>query len=549
MDLVSSFFILKIIKLSWSKKQEKSQKHQIYRLPKKCIANACCAVYIIILFSATNISRIYSVEPIIGRKKEIRLLREKLTSKSAEFIAIYGRRRVGKTYLIKQFFTKETGTYFEQTGLNDGSMQAQLLIFSESLSKSFYKGAKLAIPENWMEALKQLTAAIDSLPKDERITLFFDELPWLATKKSGFLKALEYYWNTDWTYRQKLILVVCGSAASWIIENLIYAKGGLHNRITARISLQQFNLAETEAYLEYLDIKLNRQQILQLYMAIGGIPYYIKSVRHGLSATQNINELCFSKDGPLFNEFDILFHSLYEDPETYINIIRVIADKSHGISREDLILKTNMSDGGYLNTRLRSLESAGFISTFLPVGHARRGVHYRVTDEYTLFYLTWIEPIRQKTIGLTITEHYWESLIRKPVWYSWAGYAFETVCFKHVDAIKKAINLERIPALCSDWQYRPEKKDKDGVGAQIDLVFDRDDGCVTLCEIKYTEVPFVMTKEYAEKLNKKGDVYKIRTRSKKQIFWALISANGVVPNEHVKKMIDHIATLDDLFQM
>lgn len=487
------------------------------------------------------------MEQIIGRRKEVDLLQEKLSSKSAEFIAIYGRRRVGKTYLIKQFFRQQSGVFFEQTGLNDGTMQEQLLIFAQCLSKSFYKGAQLAIPENWMEALKQLTIAIDGLPKNKRITLFFDELPWLATKKSGFIKALEYYWNTNWTYRKKLILIVCGSAASWMLENLIYAKGGLHNRITLKIPLQPFNLAETELYLQYLDVHLNRQQVLQLYMAIGGIPHYLKSVRKGFSAAQNINSLCFQKNGLLFNEFEILFHSLYENPDEYMNIIRAITGKSQGISREDLINETKISDGGYLNTRLRSLEEAGFISTFLPVGHIRRGVHYRVTDEYTLFYLTWIEPIRKKTIGTALTEHYWESLIKKPTWYSWAGHAFEAACFKHVDAIKKAIGIENIPSLCSDWKYRSEKKDKSDKGAQIDLVFDREDGCVTLCEIKYTERPFVLTKEYVKELRKKEAIYKKKTRSKKQIFWALITANGSVSNENLRSTISHVATLNDLF--
>lgn len=488
------------------------------------------------------------MEKVVGRKKEIKLLQEKLASKSAEFIAVYGRRRVGKTYLIKQFFSQQSGTYFEQTGLNNGTMQEQLSIFAECLSKSFYHGAKLAIPENWMDALKQLTVAIGNLPKDENIILFFDELPWLATQKSGFLKALEYYWNTDWSYRPKLILIVCGSAASWMLENLIYAKGGLHNRITANISLQPFNLPEVESFLEYLDIRLNRQQILELYMAIGGIPHYLKSVRPGLSAAQNINNLCFKADGALFGEFELLFHSLYDDPETYINIIRAIAAKSGGLSRAELIKETKLSDGGYLNTRLRSLEDAGFISTFLPVGNARRGVHYKVTDEYSLFYLTWIESIRKKPIVSSITKQYWETLNKKPAWFTWSGYAFEAVCFKHIESIKKAIGLKNITASCSDWQYRPKKNAKKEVGAQIDLVFDRDDGCVTLCEIKYTQKPFILTKDYAAQLQQKEHIYKLRTRSKKQIFWALISANGVTPNELIRKMIHQVSTSEDLFQ-
>jgi AAA+ ATPase superfamily predicted ATPase len=486
-------------------------------------------------------------DTIVGRCEEIALLKEKLSSISAEFIAVYGRRRVGKTYLVSQFFNQQTGVYFEQTGLYDGGLHEQLTVFSKMLSKSFYGGAKMAIPENWMEALQALTDAIDTLPKNKRVTIFFDEMPWLATQKSGFIKALEYYWNTKWTYRKKLILIVCGSAASWMIEKVIYAKGGLHNRITAKVALQPFTIKETELYLTSLGIKLNRQQILQIYMAIGGIPHYLKSIKKGLSAAQNINDLCFKKSGLLFNEFTILFHSLYEDPESYINIIRTISQKSQGISREDLVAKTKIPNGGYLNTRLRSLEDAGFIITYLPVGHTRRGVHYRVVDEYTLFYLTWIEPLRHKTLSTSIASYYWESLIKKPAWNTWSGYAFESMCYKHVDTIKKVLGLDHIPSFCSNWQYQPNKKEIGEKGAQIDLVFDRDDGCITLCEIKYSEKPYLLSKEYAQDLQTKEAVFKKITRNKKQIFWALIAANGVITNETLKKQINQVMTLNDFF--
>ncbi|WP_253302643.1 AAA family ATPase [Wolbachia endosymbiont of Psylliodes chrysocephala] len=314
-------------------------------------------------------------EPIIGREKETAILENKLLSQSAEFIVVYGRRRVGKTYLIKQFFSKRD--VFEQTGLNKGKLKAQLEIFVESLSRAFYNGIRMAVPKNWMDALHQLTLSID-IYRDKQVVIFFDELPWLAARKSGFLVALEHFWNVYWTYRKKLILVVCGSAASWMLENLIYNKGGLHNRITARIGLQPFNFRETKKYLRYLGVNLNHQQILQIYMAMGGIPYYLKEISKGLSATQNINEICFQKEGLLFDEFDMLFHSLYEEPETYINIIRTIAKKPKGISRKELIKATKITEGGYLTTKLRSLEEAGFIGDFLPLNKATRGAYYRV---------------------------------------------------------------------------------------------------------------------------------------------------------------------------
>lgn len=483
-------------------------------------------------------------EIIIGRKKELKILEESVSSNTAEFIAIYGRRRVGKTYLIKNFFGQQSGVFFELTG-NEDTMKNQLKNFSVSLSKTFFHGAEMAIQSNWMDAFRQLSIIIDGLPKNKRITIFLDELPWLATKKSGFLKALEYFWNTSWVYRKKLILVVCGSAASWMLKKIVYAKGGLHNRITVNIPLLPFTLTEVAAYLKYRGIQLNEQQVLQLYMTMGGIPHYLKSIKKNLSVAQNINEICFQKGGLLFDEFDKLFHSLYDEPEVYINIIRAIASKKSGISREELLIKVKeASDGGTLNIRIQSLEEAGFISTFLPLGHARRGVHYRLIDEYCIFYFNWIEPMRQKT-RISSSETHWLSMIRSPAWHSWAGYAFEAICLKHIDVIKKALGIDHVQSYCGDWRYIPEKETL--TGAQIDLIFDRNDDCITLCEIKHTEQPFVITKNYAVELKRKLSIYKEKTRTKKQIFWCLISCNGASKNKYFNEIISGMLTLKDLF--
>ena len=485
-------------------------------------------------------------EPIIGREKEIAILESRLRSQFAEFIAVYGRRRVGKTYLIKQFFSKRDVILFEQTGLNKGNLKAQLEIFAESLSRAFYNGVRMTTPKNWMDALHQLTLSID-MYRDKQVVIFFDELPWLAARKSGFLVALEHFWNVYWTYRKKLKLVVCGSAASWMLENLIYNKGGLHNRITARIRLQPFNLCETKKYLRYLGVNLNNQQILQIYMAMGGIPHYLKEISKGLSAAQNINEICFQKDGLLFDEFDMLFHSLYEEPETYVNIIRTIAKKPKGISRKELIKAIKITEGGYLTTKLKSLEEAGFIGGLLPLNKGKRGVYYRVMDEYVLFYLTWIEPFKEVTKRAIISDaHYWELAIKKPAWQTWTGQTFEAVCFKHANVIRKKLDIEHIAVICGDWQYQPEKYSKES-GAQIDLVFDREDGCVMLCEIKYSDKPYTVTKEFVEQLKRKEAVYREKTKSKKQIFWVLIAANGVSENQYLKDTIHHVITLEDLF--
>lgn len=485
---------------------------------------------------------------LVGREKEILKLQDVLNSTQAEFVAVYGRRRVGKTFLIKQFFEKKKVVFFEQTGLHKGTLKEQLNLFAESLGKAFYQGAKMSIPKNWIEAFKQLSSAMDNIPEDKRITLFFDELPWLSTPRSGFLKTFEHYWNTDWCYRKKLILIVCGSAASWMIEKLIYAKGGLHNRITVTIPLRPFTLKETASYLSAFDKNPSQQQILQLYMVTGGVAHYLRAVKKGLSATQNIDRLCFQYGGFLLDEFDKLFRSLYEDAETYIKIVRVIAKNTGGISREKLISSLRkISSGGTFNNKIKSLEEAGFISTFIPLGHTKRGVYYRVIDEYVLFYLAWIEPFRKNSRGdIPDDGHHWANQIHTPAYYAWAGYAFEAVCFKHIGQIKKALGLDRISCGYGDWRYSPISAQDQGT--QIDLLFDRDDDCVTICEIKNTDKPFSVTKEYAKDLENKKRVYVNQTRTSKLILMALISNKGAVENDYYKKIFSNCVTTEDLFK-
>lgn len=484
----------------------------------------------------------------VGREKEISKLYDAMNSKQAEFLAVYGRRRIGKTFLIKHFFETQSVVFFEQTGLHKGSLEEQLALFAQSLGKAFYKSAEMAAPRKWMDALKQLTTAINNAPSGKRIVLFFDELPWLATRRSGFLKALEHFWNTDWSYRKNILLIVCGSAASWMIEKLIYTTGGLHNRLTGTIPLRPFTLKETAMCLSSIDKKLSQQQILQLYMVTGGVPHYLRSVKKGLSSAQNIDSLCFQYDSLLRNEFERLFESLYEDADIYMRIVRVIARKTGGITRENLISALKkISSGGRLNERIKNLEEAGFISTFIPLGHMKRGAYYRVIDEYVLFYLTWIEPFCKKNRRDALEDsYYWLDQINTPAYHAWSGYAFEAVCFKHIKQIKEALGIDRLRCGYGDWRYAPIVVEEEGV--QIDLLFDREDDCISLCEIKNTDKPFLVTKEYSQALERKKKVYLQRTKTSKQIFMVLISSKGAVENQHYKKVFSNLVTSDDLFK-
>ena len=482
-------------------------------------------------------------ETIFGRETEIQILDNLWKSSEAEFLAIYGRRRVGKTYLIREYFLKKQCLYFEITGQKDGSPQEQRENFIKILSKTFFNDLPLRTPSSWKAAFELLTKEIDKIPKSQHVVLFFDELPWLSTKRSGMLQALDYYWNRFWSRRSKLMVVVCGSAASWMLDNLINAKGGLHNRLTKTILLKPYNLKGVQQFLGYRNIHLNHKQLLDLYMVFGGIPHYLKQVEKGKSALQIINKVCFEADGLLYDEFDRLFRSLFSNAEDSLFIIKAISKYQYGISREDLIKSTGISSGGTLNKRLRELESAGFIQSYVPYGRKIKNHYYRVIDEYCYFYLRWIEPFKKKGIGAS--KEYWQTKGKTGAAITWAGYAFENICFKHIDQIRKALELQAISCEIGSWKFTPLKGSKD-LGTQIDLLFDREDGIVSLCEIKYTEKPFLLEKTEAKNIIHKIEVFEKNLPIKKQILVALVTTEGIKNNIWSEELIQNVVTLEDL---
>jgi hypothetical protein len=487
------------------------------------------------------------LQEIIGRKTEIQLLEKALSSNQAEFIAVYGRRRVGKTYLIRKFFQGSSCVFFETTGQKDGSMKVQLLNFAESISKTFFQGLNVQPSLNWRDAFKSLTVLIKNIDKSKKIVLFFDELPWMVTPRSQLMQHLDHIWNTEWSDLENLKLIVCGSAASWMLDHLIHSKGGLHNRITGRIHLEPFNLQETQRYLNYLNVSLNHQQILELYMVMGGIPHYLKAISKGLSAAQNINTICFTKDGLLLDEFQELYASLYKNSEIYIKLIRIIASARQGISINKILEKDkNLSSGGRLRKRLLELGAAGFIHGFVPYGNKKKGIFYRILDEYTYFYLRWIEPFLENPDFIKTETSYWEKVSQTPAWYNWIGYTFESVCLKHVGKIRHALGIDKILSKIGSWRYIPEPGELGG-GAQIDLLFDRADRVVTICEIKGSNDKFSIDKAYAENLRNKVSVYREQTKTTKQIFVALITIHGLAKNQYSEELISNEITLKYLY--
>ncbi|MDN3507260.1 MAG: ATP-binding protein [Simkaniaceae bacterium] len=483
---------------------------------------------------------------IIGRNRQRRTLKTLVNSAKSEFLAIYGRRRIGKTFLIKNFVDSLDCVFFHVTGIQKGTLKEQLEEFAMQIGKTFYKGPSIIPKNSWKAAFEDLTLAIQSVPKEKKVVLFLDEFPWMATPRSKILQALELYWNRYWVFDGRIKLIICGSATSWIIENIINNKGGLHNRVTRTIHLKPFQLHEVESYLNAQHIHLTKRQILDLYIVLGGVPLYWTYIQKGNSASQSIDELCFQGDGPLINEFSRLFDSLFEDSKIYIDIVRIIAKHRYGIGQAELISQAKLPDGGNTTRKLKQLEEVGFITSLVPFGHKERGVYYLLDDEYCLFYLNWIEPNFRSIAKKAINKNFWMSQSKTPSWRSWSGYAFESICYKHIDQIRVALNIDP-GAVAGTWRYAP-RASTNQKGAQIDLLFDRPDGTISICEIKYSESPFTIDKSYAQELYNKIDVFRKQTRTQKQFFLSMITAFGVKENMYSEEMVTNQIHLDDIFR-
>lgn len=473
-------------------------------------------------------------ELLIGRQQERTILQKALTSNEAEMVAILGRRRVGKTFLVNTVYQEQI--VFEITGIQNAPLQRQLKNFTYQLSE--FSGQKVDKPSDWFDAFVLLIDYLKQVKSGGKKVVFFDELPWLATAKSGFLQGLSFFWNS-WAVKQHIVVVICGSAASWMIQKVVNHKGGLHNRITKRIHLAPFNLAETAAYLKSKNINLDHYQITQLYMAMGGIPHYLKEVEQGKSAVQNIDAICFSETGLLKNEFTRLYTSLFKNAEQHIVIVRTLAQKKQGLTRNQIIQLAGLSDGGSTKRILEELQFSGFVSSYYPFGKKKKDMLYRLTDEYSLFYLHFIE---QK---MTQETEIWQQLSQTPTYKSWSGYAFESICLKHIQQIKKALGIGGVYSEASTFYKKGTQYLK---GVQIDLLIDRKDHVITLFEIKFYNAPFVLTKAYAEQLREKMAIFRAATQTPKQLFLCLITSFGILANEHSLGLVDQVLSLEDLFR-
>lgn len=476
-----------------------------------------------------------------GRESEKKQLRELYESDKAEFLAIYGRRRVGKTYLVNEFF-KDKGVYFEITGSKKASKSEQIGNFYREFT-TIFPSDEIKVPKDWGEALNLLKNAIANIPETQKVILFFDELPWLASPRSGFLRALDYFWNRHISRMRNVKLIVCGSAASWMIHHIINDKGGLYGRLSAQMRLEPFTLSEVEKLLLARGIRFDRKQLISLYMAIGGIPKYLNFVKPGMSAAQVLNECCFKPQGFLFQEFPKLFKSLFDDAEKHAKVVRLLSENRYGLSQSEIFDKANLSKGGHSSSILEELEESGFIMSFPEYGKNSKEKHWRLIDEYSLFYLTWIEGIRNSILRKG-DEDYWLKNQSSQKWLSWAGYAFENICLKHVSNIKKALGISSVSTFETQWSLHGDEKNE---GAQIDLVIERADNCINLCEIKFCTDKYVLLKKQQEDLERKERVFRAKTGTRKTLFTTLITPYGAEENSYYIATVQKQLTMNDLF--
>ncbi len=470
---------------------------------------------------------------LIGRKKELSVLKSVLNSDKSEFVAVYGRRRVGKTFLIRSAYNQRFT--FQVTALGNATLNQQLTNFHIALQKVDPK-TEYTPASDWFTAFQQLTEYIEN-EKSTRKIIFFDELPWFDTHGSGFIQALEHFWNSWASARNDILLIVCGSTASWMLNKLINNKGGLHNRVTRRIKLVPFTLGECELFLQSKNSVLDKYQIIQLYMVIGGIPYYWDEIVQSKSAVQNINEICFTENGLLRNEFPNLFRSLFNNYQKHEYIIKALAQKAKGLTREEIINSTGLPNAGSTTKVLLELEESGFIRKYIPFGKKLRNSLYQLVDFYSLFYLRFIKDT------VLMEQKDWLTYIDSPRYRTWSGYAFEQAALYHLQQIKHALGISGVQTSVSSWRSMSKNQ-----GAQIDLVIDRRDHVINLCEMKYSINPFVINKKYAEELRNKIGRFKQETNTRKSVFLTMITTFGLQTNSYSAGLVQNDLTMEVLFK-
>ena len=455
----------------------------------------------------------------IGRKEEQLLLNELASSGEAEFVVIYGRRRIGKTFLVRETFGDDI--FFSYTGVANRNAQQQRTEFAKSLRNHGWtpKNGGADVPANWFDAFDALRELISKATNRGRLLIFIDEMPWMDNKKSDFVPAFESFWN-GWASGQKsIMLIVCGSATSWITKKIFRNKGGLYNRTTRQIALKPFTLTECSEYYSSRGVAMNTLDLIESYMIFGGIPYYLRMVEKRYSLALNVDRICFEEAAPLRHEFDRLMDTLFTNPAKYVQVLEALHTKKQGLTREVIASIIDFGNGGNLTRILLELEECGFIRKYKPFCKGKNNALYHLTDPFIAFHLTFIRN--------TSSDNYWSSYIDNAGHRAWSGYAFEQVCLAHINRIKEALGISGVHTDVSSWISRGVDK-----GAQIDLVIDRGDRVINLCEIKFAKGPFDIDRSYDLALRRKIEVFRNETKTRKALHLTMITTYGVKPGKY-----------------
>ena len=479
----------------------------------------------------------FLIMKIIGRQLEREELQRIYDAEGSKFVAVYGRRRVGKTFLIKEHF-KDKLTFWH-TGLSPYDrdkkflLRDQLQAFHYSLQDYGLQGE--ACPKSWLEAFRLLQKLLTQKNDGTRQVVFIDELPWMDTARSRFIPAFEHFWN-GWAAKQdNVVLIVCGSATSWMEDNLINNKGGLYNRLTHEIKLSPFTLAECEQFFKAKQMAMSRYEIAQIYMVFGGIPHYLDLFEKGFSTPQNIDRILFGKNAKLRNEFDRLFGSLFKNTEDYIAVVRLLAKRRSGYTRQEILQKTGLKQGGGLTLILKGLIESDFITNYIPFAE-KRHEKYRLVDPYCLFYLNFIDQ------QPSIDPQYWQKSYNSPRLNAWRGHAFEEMCFSHTEKIKQKLGISGVSSTESSWIVSNNGKQQ----MQIDMLINRSDNIINLCEIKFYSSPFTIDKQYDAVLRARVQQLIEIVPKKQTVHLTIIATFGLKTNEY-SGQVQSVVTLNDLF--
>jgi len=476
------------------------------------------------------------IEGLIGRENELQIMEQMMLREEAQLIAVYGRRRVGKTYLVKRFFNEHYD--FSFVGNYKTSTSIQLKLFQEALEQ--YSAVKVRKLKTWYEAFNALKAYLMALQK-ERIVIFLDELPWMDQPKSNFLSAFSFFWN-NWACSVKgMKLVTCGSATTWMLDKFVGDRGGFYGRNNRAIYLAPFTLYETEQFLKMRGFAWSRIKITEAYMVFGGIPYYLDMLDATQPLENNIDSLFFKHGTQLRGEYFFLFRTLFNEAPLYHRVVEKLAESESGMTQAELKEQLKLTDGGTLTTCLSNLQKCDFIRMYAGYKKKEREMMYQLTDLFTLFHLHFV----RKDNGQD--EHFWTNQSDHSR-ENWEGHAFEMVCLHHLPEIKLRLGISGVLTNAYSWTTAA-RVDSDGSQwkkGQIDLLLQRADGHINVCEMKFCKGEYRITEAYDSRIRERIETFRHHTQTRDTLLCTFVTTFGLVRNEYAGRVQSQVI-LEDLF--